>query len=91
MKPLNFDIHESKEKDSSTQSFQQSYQTISYEVIKATSIETLTNPRKCTLRRASKVTISNFRIPQIVDQHSPMLFASLFVGTVTRKKRNRLP
>jgi len=32
------DIHESKEKDSSTQSFQQSYYTISCEVIKATSI-----------------------------------------------------
>jgi len=31
-------IHESKEKDSSTWSFQQRHYTISYEVIKATSI-----------------------------------------------------
>jgi len=36
------DIHESKEKSLSTYSFQQSYFTISYEVIKATSISQAT-------------------------------------------------
>jgi len=44
-------IHESKEKDSSTSSFQLSYWTISYEVIKATSIK---GKQSCSTQRKEK-------------------------------------